>query len=192
MRLVLLRHGRTEANERRLYCGASDLCLSAGGRAELAKLRAQVNYPKIEGLLRVSSGMRRADETMALLFGVEPEARLADFREMNFGRFELHSYEELKEDADYQSWICDGSGTVATPGGESSAEFRARVFAAANGLERDALVVCHGGTIAALMARWFPEAGKNMYQWQPGFGLGYVVELDGGKGRFYPVSPGKS
>ena len=189
MRLVLLRHGRTEANERRLYCGASDLCLSAAGQAELKALRARVRYPEAECLLRVSSGMRRADETMALLFGAEPEARVPDLREMNFGRFELHSYEELKADADYQAWICDGSGAVSTPGGESSAEFRARVFAAADALDRDALVVCHGGVIAALMARWFPGEQRNMYQWQPGFGLGYVVEMEADGRRFYPVNP---
>ena len=184
-----MRHGRTQANERRLYCGASDLCLSAGGRAELEELRGRVRYPSPEGLLRVSSGMRRADETMALLFALEPEARLEGLREMNFGRFELHSYEELKAEADYQAWISDASGTVSTPGGESSAEFRARVFAAADGLQQDALVVCHGGVIAALMARWFPEVGKNMYQWQPGFGLGYVVELEGAQRRFVPLLP---
>ena len=187
MRLVLLRHGRTEANERRLYCGASDPRLSPGGRAELEELRTRADYPGIEGLWRVTSGLRRADETMQLLFGVDPEARIAGLQEMNFGRFEMHSYAELREDADYQAWICDGSGTVCTPGGESSAQFRKRVCAAADAIDRDALVICHGGVIAALMARWFPEAKRNLYQWQPGFGLGYVVEMDGGKRRFEPV-----
>ena len=188
MRIVLIRHGRTEANERRLYCGASDLPLSEGGRAELRGLRARADYPETGGLLKLSSGMRRTDETMRLLFDAEPDARVAAFREMDFGRFELHSYEELKADADYQAWIMDGAGTVSTPGGEASRAFRARVFAAADALEEDALVLCHGGVIAALMERWFPQEGKNMYAWQPGFGLGYEVELNGDRRSYRPIA----
>ena len=34
MRIYLIRHGKTEANERRLYCGSTDLPLSRQGAAE--------------------------------------------------------------------------------------------------------------------------------------------------------------
>ena len=95
MRLVLLRHGRTAANEARLYCGATDVALSDAGRAQLLLRRERVHYPKIDGLLRVTSGMLRADETLRILFDAEPELRLPGLREMNFGRFEMHSYEQL-------------------------------------------------------------------------------------------------
>lgn len=180
MKLVLLRHGMTLANERRLYCGASDLALTAAGRAELRRLRRELEYPDISGLEKITSGMRRSDETLKLLFDVEPDRRVAGFQEIHFGGFELKSYEELKEDAQYQAWIGDVSGNVAPPGGETTNAFRARVFAAADSLERDALIVCHGGVIAALMARWFPREDRNLYQWQPPFGLGYVVRLEPG------------
>ena len=33
MKLILIRHGKTAANEKHLYCGASDLPLSGGGAA---------------------------------------------------------------------------------------------------------------------------------------------------------------
>lgn len=183
----MIRHGRTEANERRLYCGASDLPLSEGGRADLRALRARGGYPESGSLLKISSGMRRTDETMRLLFGAEPDVRIAAFREMNFGRFELHSYEQLKADADYQAWISDEAGEVSTPGGESSQAFRARVFASADAIGSDALVLCHGGVIAALMERWFPLEGKNMYAWQPDFGHGYVVEWSGGQRSYHSI-----
>lgn len=180
MKLVLLRHGMTMANERRLYCGASDLALTAAGRAELLRLRREVSYPDAADLEKITSGMLRSDETLKLLYGVEPDRRMPGFREIHFGSFELKCYEELKGNAQYQAWICDDTGDAAPPGGESANAFRARVFAAVDTLERDALIVCHGGVIAALMARWFPEEGRNLYQWQPGFGLGYVVELGPG------------
>lgn len=184
MKLILLRHGRTEANERRLYCGVSDVPLSPRGREELLELKGRVAYPDTNGLHLVTSGMRRADETLELLYGLQPDVRERGFCEMNFGRFEMHSYEELKNDADYQAWIMNADGTMPTPGGESSAQFRERVFAAADALRRDTLIVCHGGVIAALMQRWFPEEGKNMYQWQPDSGLGYCVVLGNGRSSY--------
>ena len=184
MKLILLRHGRTEANERRLYCGASDVPLSPRGREELLELKGRVAYPDTNGLQLVTSGMKRADETLELLFGVRPDVRERGFCEMNFGRFEMHSYDELKNDADYQAWIMNEDGTMPTPGGESSAQFRKRVFAAADALRGDTLVVCHGGVIAALMQRWFPDEGNNMYQWQPDSGQGYCVALDIGRSSY--------
>ena len=180
MRLVLLRHGRTAANEARLYCGATDVALSEAGRAQLILRRECVRYPEVDGLLRVTSGMLRADETLCILFGAEPELRLPGLREMNFGRFEMHSYEQLKGDTDYQRWIMDGTGEVSTPGGEAKNAFHRRVNAAFDGLRRDALVVCHGGVIAARMEKLFPQENRNLYQWQPDSGLGYVLEENGG------------
>lgn len=178
MRLLLLRHGMTNANERHLYCGSSDEPLSDRGRKELIALRKNAVYPDCAGFKKFTSGMRRTDETLRLLLDAAPDARLTGFREMDFGRFEMHSYDELKNDADYQAWITDDSGRTSTPGGESTMEFHARVFAAADALDQDAVLICHGGVIAALMQRWFSHEDKNMYQWQPSFGCGYEVIFD--------------
>ena len=56
MRLLLIRHGMTEANERRLYCGATDLPLTAAGREALLRQKARGVYPDISGMRRISSG----------------------------------------------------------------------------------------------------------------------------------------
>ena len=37
MKILLLRHGITEANEKHLYCGSTDLPLSPAGRAALRR-----------------------------------------------------------------------------------------------------------------------------------------------------------
>lgn len=190
MRWVLIRHGRTWANERRLYCGISDVELSQDGRKELLSLKQSRIYPQIEGLVKITSGMKRTDETMCMLFDAEPDLRMKAFGEINFGRFELRGYEELKSDLDYQAWIMDESGDMPMPGGESAGEFRKRVFAAADCLERDALVVCHGGVIAALMERWFPQEERSMYQWQPGFGCGYDVRCENGRYTYCSIASG--
>ena len=38
MKILLLRHGLTEANEKHLYCGSTDLPLSPAGRAALRRV----------------------------------------------------------------------------------------------------------------------------------------------------------
>lgn len=188
MRLVLIRHGRTEANEQRLYCGSTDIGLSEAGRNQLLECKRTLDYPDIKGLRKITSGMRRTDETMRILFDSEPELRMGCLREMNFGRFEMHSYDQLCSDSDYQAWICDETGDFPTPGGESANGFQRRIIEAASRISEDALVVCHGGVIAALMAHWFPGEGKNMYQWQPEGGCGYVVDFQGDELRWRSIA----
>ena len=38
MTIYLIRHGKTLANERKLYCGSTDLSLSEQGREELNRI----------------------------------------------------------------------------------------------------------------------------------------------------------
>ena len=178
MRIILLRHGRTEANELRLYCGSSDPPLSAGGREALMRIRARRGMDAA-GLMRITSGMRRTDETMRLLFDAAPDRIEPDLREIDFGEFEMLDYDRLKTAAAYREWIADDTGELSPPGGESANAFRHRVVAAADRLAEDALIVTHGGVIAALMEYWFPGEGKNRWDWQPDFGCGYAVCLDG-------------
>ena len=184
MRIVLLRHGRTEANEKRLYCGATDVPLSEGGRRALLELRESVEYLRSEGMRMLTSGMRRTDETLRILYGCEPDARIPALREMDFGAFEMHSYAQLRENPTYQGWIMDSTGAAVAPGGESVNAFRERVHAAFGEIDSDAILVCHGGVISAIMAHLFPKADRNMYQWQPDHGLGYALDFQGDELRW--------
>lgn len=180
--IYLIRHGKTRANEGCLYCGSTDLPLSPEGAAELRKL----SYPRINARF-LTSGMRRTNETLGILFGNVPYREEPAFREVDFGAFEMRSYEELKEDPDYLAWITgDNEGNVP-PGGESGKAMIRRVLTGFEALERtgeDTVLVTHGGVIAAIMASRFPEAGKNRYQWQPAPGRGYCLE-----GAFYRAVP---
>ena len=170
MRIYLIRHGKTEANEKRLYCGMTDIPLSESGKAELQELHYDIKNVRF-----LTSGMKRTDETLNLLFGdvlFETEPR---FREMDFGIFEMHGYEELKDIPAYQRWITgDNEGNVA-PGGESGLKMQHRVLEAFSELRTDTCLITHGGVIAAIMASSFPEEGKNRYQWQPKPGRGYCL-----------------
>ena len=180
--LYLIRHSLTAANEQRLYCGWTDLPLSPAGRRLALELRETRPLPACAA--RVTSGLARADETLALLTGRADRQSLPELREMNFGRFEMLDYERLKSDEDYLRWIGDEIGTVACPGGESAQQFNARVLRGGEALLKlpgeDALVVCHGGVIVRLMQAWFPEVERNFYEWQPGPCRGYRVQIRDG------------
>ena len=96
-RIHLIRHGATVANLNNLYCGKSDLPLCPEGEKELRKMLAKGGYPKAEGCRIITSGMQRTQQTLKILYGDVAHETDPAFREMDFGAFELQSYEQLKE-----------------------------------------------------------------------------------------------
>lgn len=170
MTVYLIRHGKTRANEMHLYCGSTDLPLSEAGRAELEGMCYGVGKVRY-----VTSGMRRTEQTLEILFGPVAHIRDARFREVDFGNFEMRGYAQLKDTPDYQAWLAGDNEANVPPNGESGAQMKARVLEAYGELREDTVVVTHGGVIAAIMEHLFPEENKNRYQWQPKPGHGYAV-----------------
>jgi alpha-ribazole phosphatase len=181
MQIHLVRHGKTAANEKRLYCGQTDLPLSENGFREIALLTKQGIYPPAD--IFFTSGFLRAEQTLQLIRG--EVNRIADPRlaEFNFGLFEMKSHDELKDSADYQAWITDETGNAECPRGESNRQFETRVLAGYNAVVEEtskkssALVVCHGGVIACIMAHLHPGT-RNFYEWLPEPGRGYTLFTD--------------
>lgn len=173
MNIYLIRHGATEANARHLYCGSTDFPLSDDGRKALEKLSYHM-----ENVRFLTSGKKRTEETLHLLFGDVPFEVEPRFREVDFGIFEMHSYEELKDTPEYQQWLTGDNEANVPPRGESGAQMTARVLEALSEIREDACILTHGGVIAAIMAHLFPEENKNRYQWQPRPGQGYHIRSD--------------
>ncbi len=172
--LYLIRHGRTEANEKWLYCGSTDLYLSESGEAELQK----VKYSVPENAVFITSGMNRTNQTLKILFGDVPFLVDSRFREVDFGVFEMKSYETLKEQDDYQEWISGDNEKNVPPCGESGEQMKKRVLGGLQDLQdetKNVVLISHGGVIAAIMEHLFPLEDKNRYQWQPRPGHGYVI-----------------
>ena len=179
MSIYLIRHGKTEANEQHLYCGSTDLPLSEKGRAELRAMGYHITPKRF-----VTSGMKRTDETLRILFGNVPYCVDSRFREVDFGAFEMKSYEMLKEKAAYQAWLTGDNERNVPPDGESGVQMTRRVLEAFREIPDGTALVTHGGVIAAIMASLFPADGKHRYQWQPRNGHGY--EIRGGTYRPIP------
>ena len=174
MTIYFIRHGRTEANERRLYCGSTDLPLSDAGREELRQLHYDIKNVRF-----LTSGMKRTNETLRTLFGDVPYEVDSRFREVDFGIFEMHSYEELKDTPEYQAWLTGDNDANVPPNGESGVQMIKRVLQAFSEIQEDACIITHGGCIAAIMEHLFPNENKNRYEWQPLQGKGYMITACG-------------
>lgn len=198
-----IRHGTTEGNLKRWYYGNADLPLLEEGKELLASLKKDNIYPKVSEADFYTSGLIRTEETFSIIFGDKEHDVLEDFREMSFGDYEKHSYEDLKDIPEYQTWISDKTGNMAPPNGESPQAFRTRVarglkqliglhqlkeFSVRHaGKEAHSIVVCHGGVISAVMSESFPEEDKHFFAWIPDPGHGYTIKIKDGKPVSYSI-----
>ena len=189
MKIHIIRHGSTLANEKKLYCGQTDLPLSRKGIDEINQYKKMGIYPKTPDLFFVSN-LTRTKETLSLIYGSVDGVPLPQFAEFNFGEFEMKSYEELKEQPEYQAWAYDEAGLTPCPDGECKAQFTQRVLEGFEVLTRKAtganeiFVVSHGGVIVSIMEYLFSDA-FHFYQWLPKTGRGYTLIRSINKGYKY-------
>lgn len=186
MEFILVRHGKTEYNERRQYCGALDPDLSDLGRQELERSDAKPFLRDHAPDMVFCSPMKRTLQTAAILLdGKEvPLVAVPELREIDFGDFEGRSYEDMKDDPAYTAWLdtnCEGP----IPGGDFPDMFRDDVAVCfeslletcrTEGVER-ALVVSHGGVLGTILER-FVEPEKHWYEYNFPCG-GFAVWKDG-------------
>ena len=121
--MALIRHGMTPGNEEHRYIGRTDEPLSQKGREQLLTLQKKGVYPAAACV--AASPLERCRQTAELLYPGQAPCVFDQFREMDFGAFEGHNYEELKADVRYQAWI-DSNGTLPFPQGESREQFQRR------------------------------------------------------------------
>ena len=99
MKLTLLRHGETDGSRRDLYYGAADIPALPESLAALHENAAA--YPRAARYY--TSGLLRTEQTLEAIYGPVAHQQLPGLREMNFGDFEMKSYQELKDTAAYQA-----------------------------------------------------------------------------------------
>jgi glucosyl-3-phosphoglycerate phosphatase len=150
-RLILVRHGETEWNARKVLQGQADIALSERGREQAVLLKPLLAKWLPERA--VCSDLLRARQTAQLL-GWDRAAADARWREADLGDWTARPTQDLlaSDAAHYQRWR---DGVEAPPGGETMDQFRARVAAAIqslSSLQGNVLVVTHGGVIRAVLA----------------------------------------
>lgn len=164
--IALIRHGKTEGNLEKRYIGRTDQPLCRQGIDEIKSFIAEGRYPSCE-LLFVSP-MIRCLQTAKQIYPDQSYTVKQDLREFDFGIFEGKNYTELKDDPLYSAFLEGGE----IPGGESLAQMKSRCMAGFSSILHEmeqsgcktASVVCHGGTIMAILDA-FSDSAKEFYSY---------------------------
>lgn len=161
MHLVIVRHGRTDANARGLLLGRSDVELDSVGRAQAERLAEAVG--PVERI--VSSPLARARQTAEAIggprgLGIAIEPRLI---ELDYGDYDGRAFDEVPTDT-WTRWRSDL--TFAPPGGESLHDLGLRVRAFLDQLTAEpsdatVVLVSHVSPIKAAVA-WALDAGDEL------------------------------
>ncbi len=160
-RILLVRHGETDGESSIRFHGRTDVALSKEGREQVARAGRQVRLQPID--LVVASPLRRSWGAAWIVGGGAPVRLESDFREVDFGRWEGLTAEEIqiRDPILYDDWQSGVDG-FGYPEGESREEFRSRI---GRGLERlmaadvhSALLVLHKGVIRVIVEQLTGDA----------------------------------
>lgn len=171
-RLLLVRHGETDAHAAGQFCGWLDAPLNPEGHAQaevLGKRLAQVEITAV-----FSSDLRRSVQTANQIVAARSAPltlqTLTALRETHFGVGEGLTWTEIRarypEEAD--RWQAD-KVNQALPGGESLATVADRIQSALPQLTsagETVLVVAHGGTIGLLLSMVMGLDLGAFWQWR--------------------------
>lgn len=187
-RLVLLRHGETVGQSSIRYYGATDVALSDVGREQVLRAAARLADERFDVVY--SSSLSRAVESAKLVASDRRVHYEIDFREVDFGRWEGLTREEIavRDPELFPIWQAN-LARFDYPEGEARADFRARI---ARGLDRllavparSALVVAHKGVVRTLLEL---VAGETLPADEPELG-GIVRVVRGADGYWRGVRP---
>ncbi|MEN8189875.1 MAG: histidine phosphatase family protein [Thermodesulfobacteriota bacterium] len=182
-RLFMLRHGEVGYPGR--YVGASDLPLNVQGREQIRTLGPVLAKMEIDLIL--ASPMKRCRMSCEEL-GLDRQPRLVEeLREIDFGRWELKSFEEIaaSDPELVQQWAV-WSADFCFPQGESVTNFLDRVQSvAALVAEQSAeniLLVTHGGMIRSLLCHFLGLPPEDYLVFQVDRAKYCTLELHGERG----------
>lgn len=178
--ILLVRHGETEANRRRLALGRADPPLTERGGSQAAALATRLAAAGVEAVY--SSPLRRARETAAPIAAAVGTEVVVDDRliELDYGDWDGRSFPDLPPE-ELARWRHDM--TFAPPGGESLRTVTARVSDfCAEVLEGPTVVaVSHVSPIKAAVT-WALGAGEEL-GWRMFLDLASITRIAGRDGH---------
>jgi broad specificity phosphatase PhoE len=186
-RVILVRHGETEANLLQMWHGSLDAPLTARGQLQVAataqRFAGCVEHEQIDVLY--VSPLPRARSTAAAIAGaIGMEPLVEDgLREFSIGDWEGRTYRDLMDNEQlWRRWAIDP--TFTPPNGESPASFGGRAVAALDGLaarhrHQTIVAVTHGGLIGAVLDAWIGDRTGDWIRWEPHNCAVSVLDYDG-------------
>ncbi len=182
-KLILIRHGSTDWNLEKKYCGFINIGLNDKGKKQALCLYKRLRREKIYKVY--SSGSKRAIQTAKIIFKGRAIKKVPDLGEVHFGVFEGLTHREImkKHAKIYKKWL-NNPFCVAIPGGEDLSGFRERVINAIKKIislnpDKTIAVVSHGGVISILICAILKS--KNFWKQIPSSASLNIVEYKNGK-----------
>ena len=180
-RIWLVRHGQTEWNEQRRFCGQTDMPLSPLGRRQARKLASQLQHKPITAIY--SSDLGRARETAEII----AKKRLIHiffspvWREIHFGAWEGLTYDEIAASFREQPGFFTDPEHTAPPQGETLTEVLQRTMPALHEIAQhehrgEIVLVSHGGVLRGLLCSLLGMPLRN--QWQLHIDTGSLSAID--------------
>lgn len=179
-KIHLIRHGLTEANEKGLYIGLTDLMLSPLGLKDLLVKKERAVYPPATRFF--TSPLSRCRQTLEVLYPGCRQEIVEGLSECDFGDWDGRSAEELQMDEGFCRWISGEQKTI--PDGEDTEVFQKRVMEAFESIvesvmksgDTDTVICTHGGVIMLIMAAYaLPRA--DISQWGTESGCGFTLRV---------------
>lgn len=125
--LILIRHGLTDDNLKKRYCGFLDTGLNKIGKAQAKAIKSELKGLKIDRVF--CSDLKRTWQTARIIFGKRYEiVKNPHLREINFGIWEGLSFQQIlkKYPRKYIKWL-KNPFRVNIPQGEKMGHFIRRI-----------------------------------------------------------------
>lgn len=209
VKIILMRHGQSEANKSGIFAGHLDIPLTELGEKQ-AQLSADyiVNNYKVDKIY--ASDLKRAYNTgkaVADILNMEIEAK-ENLREINAGEWDGLRFDAIETEYEeaYKVW-CEDIGKAQCPGGEDIKAFSKRIISALSQIAEEnegktVLVAIHATPIRVMQCickniaiedmkdvHWVSNASISVIQYDEGTWTMLLESYDEHMGRFKTSLP---
>jgi broad specificity phosphatase PhoE len=189
LRILLTRHGETDWNRERRVLGWSNIPLNETGIRQARQLAGWLPAFKIARVY--SSPLRRTFQTAEILcsgLGLEPVPE-PHFTEANIGDWEGRLWKDLADDPTRLQYY-DRPDTARPPGGETSAEVRARAVSGIEAIRKvepdgTILIVTHADLVRCVLSHYLNIDFKTVRKFWIDHAALSSVSLDGGEATLH-------
>lgn len=190
-RLVLVRHGQSEWNEKNLFTGWRDPGLTQQGIGEAKAAGIALKAGGMRFDLAFTSNLQRAQKTLSLLLAEQGQTDLDVTRNEALNERDYGDLAGLNKDDAREKWgaeqvhIWRRSFDTPPPGGESLKDTAARVLPYYETeilplirAGKDILIAAHGNSLRALVMRLEGLSPAQILDVNIGTGVPYIYDMD--------------
>ncbi|NCF79592.1 MAG: 2,3-bisphosphoglycerate-dependent phosphoglycerate mutase [Alphaproteobacteria bacterium] len=189
-RLVLVRHGQSEWNEKNLFTGWRDPGLTQQGIGEAKAAGIALKAGGMRFDLAFTSNLQRAQKTLSLLLAEQGQTDLAVTRNEALNERDYGDLAGLNKDDAREKWgeeqvhIWRRSFDTPPPGGESLKDTAARVLPYYEAeilplirADKDILIAAHGNSLRSLVMRLEGLSPTQILDVNIGTGVPYIYDM---------------